>query len=95
MPREMGKEWGEIVVDNAFNVIGRGLVFSTSIDADPGDTVVWRGVTYRVKGVETMRNGMGDGGFRKSGLIVVVGEAGSSSTLDALGESEEKGDGKK
>ena len=55
----------------------------------------WGGVTWRVKDVETAGNSMGDGGLRKSGLIVVVGEAGSSSTLDALGMSEEKGDGKK
>lgn len=58
------REWGEIEVSNSLNVIGRGLVFVTSIDADPGDPVVWKGVTWRVKDVEFMRNGMGDGGFR-------------------------------
>jgi hypothetical protein len=56
--------------------------------------IVWKGVTWRIKDVEFMRNGMGDGGFKKSGLIVVVGEAGSSSTLDALEVLEAKGDGK-
>jgi len=92
------REWGEIEVDNALNVIGRGLVLVTSIDADPGDTLVWKGVTWRVRDVETTRNGMGDGGRVKAGLIVVVGEAGSSSTLDALGMSEprkDESDGKK
>jgi hypothetical protein len=91
------KEWGEIEVDKTLNVIGRGLVLVTSIDADPGDLVMWKGVTYRIKDVEFMRNGMGDGGFKKSGLIVVVGEAGSSSTLDATeaGEARKgKSDGK-
>jgi hypothetical protein len=87
------REWGEIEVHNAFDVIGRGLVFSTSIGAEAGDTVVWRGVTWRVKSAETIRNSKGDGGRVKSGLIV-VGEAGSSSTLDATEVLEAKGDGK-
>jgi len=69
-------------------------VFSTSIDADPGDTLAWKGVTWRVKDVETMRNGMGDGGRKKSGLIVVVGEAGSSSTIDAHEDLEAERNGK-
>ena len=53
----------------------------------------WGGVTWRVKDVETTGNSMGDGGMRKSGLIV-VGEAGSSSTLDATEAGETKRDGK-
>lgn len=90
------REWGEIEVHKALDVIGRGLVLVTGIDADPGDTLVWKGVTWRVKDVEFMRNSMGDGGRKKSGLIV-VGEAGSSSTLDATeaGETRKgKNDGK-
>ena len=90
------REWGEIEVHSSLNVIGRGLVLVTSLDADPGDTLVWKGVTWRVKDVETWRNGMGDGGRKKSGLIV-VGEAGSSSTLDATeagGTKKEERDGK-
>jgi hypothetical protein len=82
------KDWGEIEVSNALKVVGRGLVLVTDVDVDPGDLVKWKGVTWRVKDVETMRNGKRDGGRVKSGLIVVeqegvVGEAGSSSTLDA------------
>jgi hypothetical protein len=63
------KDWGEIEVYNTLNIIGRGLVFVTSIDANVGDIIKYKGVSYEIKSVETSRGF--DKGTIKTGLIVV------------------------
>lgn len=81
----MGKNWDNLVVTDKFNITGRGTVFIVDFirsgfftevwvkelpKIDVGDTILYEGMTYTIKGLDIHRNTFNGGLMTQIGVLV-------------------------
>ena len=79
------KNWDNLVVTDKFNITGRGVVLIDDFiksclctevwvkelpKIDVGDTILYEGVTYTIKGLDIHRNTFNGGLMTRVGLLV-------------------------
>jgi hypothetical protein len=81
----MGKSWDNLVVTDKFNITGRGTVLIVDFVLSGlcqdlwekdlpvrrvGDTILYEGMTYTIKGLDIHRNTFNGGLMTRVGLLV-------------------------
>jgi hypothetical protein len=79
------KNWDNLVVTDKFNITGRGVVFIVDFiksglctevwekelpKVDVGDTILYEGITYTIKGLDIHRNTFNGGLMTQIGVLV-------------------------
>ena len=79
------KNWDNLVVTDKFNITGRGVVLIVDFiksglctevwvkelpKIDVGDTILYEGVTYTIKGLDVHRNTFNGGLMTQIGVLV-------------------------